>query len=366
MGLFDGITGEAKRNFIARPDEAKSQIVWKYPEKNIRMMTQLTVQPDEVALFIKDGRLEGRLAPGTHQLDTQNIPFLGALLEKFTGGNLFIAELYFVSTRDITGVKFGGPLGELTDPETGLQAGSMVYGAMTVRVEDPLKLVLGMVGTGKVSNEEFLGWFRNQALKVMKDRVGELIVKNKWPLSEVISAHYTQEMEQEVVAGLKAYTDNYGLKIVGLDNFQISIKEEDSEAIKKFRKDMAYSRMAGGFQNYAQGQAMLGAAEGMAKGGGGGGSDGAMQGMGMAMGMGMASMFANQQQQRAQPAPAAAPAAPAAGQMFCSSCGTPGAGKFCAQCGSALAAPAVRACAGCGTQLQAGAKFCPGCGKPAA
>ena len=363
MGLFDGITGEAKRNFIARPDEAKSQIVWKYPEKNIRMMTQLTVQPDELALFIKDGRLEGRLGPGTHQLDTKNIPFLGSLLEKFTGGNLFIAELFFVSTRDITGVKFGGPMGDLTDPETGMQVGSMVYGAMTVRVEDPLKLVLGMVGTGKVTNEEFLGWFRNQALKVMKDRVGEQIVKNKWPLSEVISAHYTQEMEQEVLAGLRSYTDNYGLKIVGLDNFQISIKEEDSEALKKFRKDMAYSRMAGGFQNYAQGQAMLGAAEGMAK--GGGGADGAMQGMGMGMGMGMASMFANSQQRAPQPAPAAAPA-PAPGQVFCSSCGTPGTGKFCAQCGSALAAPAVRKCGGCGTELQAGAKFCPGCGKPAA
>ncbi|RYZ34026.1 MAG: SPFH domain-containing protein, partial [Myxococcaceae bacterium] len=50
MGIFDSIKGEAKRNFIARSDEAKGEIVYKYPEKNVRMMTQLTVDADEVAL----------------------------------------------------------------------------------------------------------------------------------------------------------------------------------------------------------------------------------------------------------------------------------------------------------------------------
>jgi membrane protease subunit (stomatin/prohibitin family) len=360
MGLFDSITGESKRNFIARPDEAKSQIIWKYPEKNIRMMTQLTVMPDEVALFIKDGRLEGRLGPGAHQLDAKSIPFLGALVEKFTGGNLYIAEVFFITTRDIAGMKFGGPMGSLVDPETGFQLDTMVYGSMTMRVEDPLKLVMGLVGTGKSTNEDFLGWYRNQVLKVMKDRVGEQIVKKKWPVSDVISGHYTEELEQEIVAAVKPHTDTYGLRIVGLENFQISIKEEDAETLKKFRKDMAYSRAAGGFQQYAQAQAMLGAAEGMAK--GGGGADGAMAGMGMGMGMGMAGMFANQQAQQRAPA-APSPAAPAAGQVFCSSCGTPGTGKFCAQCGNALAGP--RKCAGCQGDLQAGAKFCPSCGKPA-
>ena len=128
MGLFDTIKGEAKRNFIARADEAKNEIIYKYPEQNIRMMTQLTVDADEVALFVKDGQVEGKLGPGRHTLDTNNIPFLSRLLEKFTGGNLFVAEVYFVSTREFPGVKFGGPIGDVRDPETGLGIGTMVYG----------------------------------------------------------------------------------------------------------------------------------------------------------------------------------------------------------------------------------------------
>ena len=310
MGLFDSIKGEAKRNFIARADEAKGEIIYKYPEKNIRMLTQLTVDADEVALFVKDGKVEGKLGPGRHTLDSKNIPFLGKLLEGFTGGNLFITEVFFISTREHTGVKFGGPIGDVRDPETGLGIGTMVYGDFSIRVTEPEKLVVGLVGMGRSSNEDFLGWFKSQVLKVTKDRIAELLVKKRWALLDVTSGAYTEEIETEVISGVKPHVDTYGLAVVRLGNFHVSIKEEDEATLKKFSKDVAYSRMAGGFQQYAQGQAMLGAAEGMAK-GGGGGSDGAMAGMGMGMGMGMAQMFMNnnQQQRAAQPPPGAEPAA---------------------------------------------------------
>ncbi|QRK04184.1 SPFH domain-containing protein [Archangium violaceum] len=312
MGFFGGIKDEAKRNFIARADEAKGEIVYKYPEKNIRMLTQLTVDADEIALFVKDGKVEGKLGPGRHQLDTSNIPFLSRLVEGFTGGNLFISEVFFVSTREFTGVKFGGPIGDVRDPETGLGIGTMVYGDFSIRVTEAEKLVVGLVGMGRTSNADFLGWFKGQVLKVTRDRIAELLVKKRWPLLDVTSGAYTEEIETEVIAGLKPHVDTYGLTVVRMGNFHVSIKEEDEATLKKLSKDVAYSRLAGGFQQYAQGQAMLGASEGMAK--GGGGSDGALQGMGMGMGFGMAQMFANQQNQQQhhpqqQPPPqAAAPA----------------------------------------------------------
>lgn len=316
MGFFDSITGEAKRNFIARADSAKGEIIYKYPERNVRMLTQLTVDADEVALFVKDGKVEGKLGPGRHQLDTNNIPFLMHFVEKFTGGNLFVAEIFFVSVREIPGIKFGGPIGDVRDPETGLGIGTMVYGDFSLRVTDPEKLVVGLVGMGGGGNQEFVNWFKNQVLKVTRDRIAELLVKKRWPLLDVTSGAYTEEIETEVISGLKPHVDGYGLTVVRMGNFHISIKEEDEATLKKLSKDVAYSRLAGGFQQYAQGQAMLGAAEGMAK-GGGGGSDGALQGMGMGMGFGMAQMFTNQQQQQQQQrppqqAPEAAPAPAAA------------------------------------------------------
>ena len=319
MGIFSSIKNEAKRNFIARPDEAKGQIVWKFPEKNVRTLTQLTVESDEQALFFKDGKIAGTLLAGRHSLEANNIPFLSALLEKVTDGDLFIAEVFFVSLREFTGIKFGGPIGDVRDPETGLAMGTMVYGDFSLKVVAPERLVLGLTGMGQSSNEDFLGWFRNQVLKVTRDRVAELMVKKEWPLLKVTSGAYTEEIEQEVIAGLGPHVESYGIQIVRMGNFHVSIKEEDEATLKKLSKDVAYSRLAGGYQNYAQAQMMMGAGEGMAKGGSGTGE--AMGGMGMGMGFGMAQMFMNQaqgqnapQNQMAQQQAAAAAPPPAAGE----------------------------------------------------
>ncbi len=352
MGLFDSLKQEAQRNFIARSDEAKNDILYAWPERNIRMLTQLTVGADEVALFVKDGTVQGKLGPGKHQLDADSIPFLSRFLESFTGGNLFVAELYFVSTREFPGVKFGGPIGDVRDPETGLGIGTMVYGDFSVRVMDPEKLVVGLVGLRRTSNEEFLAWFKSQVLKVVRDRVAELLVKKKWALLDVTSGAYTEEIEQEVLAGVKPHVDGYGLTVVRMGNFTIGIKPEDEATLKRLTKDQAYSKMAGGFQQYAAGQAMLGAAEGMAKGGDGGGA--MLQGAGLGVGMGMAQML-----QQAQGAPRPAASSPAAPP--CPKCGTPGTGKFCSSCGAPLAV--ALACSKCGGQLAPGSKFCGNCGQ---
>jgi membrane protease subunit (stomatin/prohibitin family) len=353
MGLFDGIKGEAQRNFIARPDEAREFLVYRYPETNIRMMTQVTVQADEVCMFVKDGVVQGVLQPGRHTLDTNNVPFVSKLLEGFTGGNLFMAEVYFVLTRERTGVKFGGPIGELKDPESGLAVGTMVYGEFSVRITNPQKLIVGLIGLHSQGDDQFMGWFKSQVLKIVRDRVAELMVKKGWPLLNVTSGAFTEEIEQVVLQAVTAHVDDYGVHVVKMGNFVVSIAEEDATTLKKFTKDVAYSKLAGGFANYAQSQAVLSAGEGMAKGGEGGGT--ALQGMGLGMGFAMA-------QNMGQRGPAqAAPAATA--MVTCGACGaTVAAGKFCASCGKPLAAAGAQHCTNCGTALPPGAKFCAACG----
>jgi len=227
-----------------------------------------------------------------------------------------------------------------------------------VRVTEPEKLILGLVGLRRTSNEEFLAWFKSQVLKVVRDRIAELLVKKRWPLLDVTSGAYTEEIEQDVIAGFKPHVDTYGLTIVRMGNFTVSIKDEDEATLKRLTKDTAYSKLAGGFQQYAQGQAMLGAAEGMAKGGEGGGGGSALQGAGLGIGFGMAQAF-----QQGQQRPPASPAPTAAAGTPCPHCGTPGTGKFCGNCGQPLA-PVGRKCTECGSDLGPGAKFCGNCGKP--
>ena len=294
MGIFKAFKGEAQRNFIARPDAAKAALIWRHPENNVRMYTQLTVAADEAALFVKDGILQGKLGPGRHSLEAASLPFLSALAEVVTGGNLFIAQLYFVTTREMTGLKFGGPIGEVRDAETGLAAGLMVYGDFSLRVLSPEQLVISWLGLGQPGDEEALGWLKSQVLKTLKDYIAELLVKKQWPLLQVTSGAYTLEIEKEVLSLLPAQLHAYGVEVVRFGNFTLSLKPEDEAVLKRLSKDAAYIKMAGGFQAYAQGQAMLNASEGMAKGGGGAASEG----MGLAMGMGMAQSFMQQAQAR--------------------------------------------------------------------
>src|SRR6185295_966680 len=91
-------------------------------------------------------------------LDASNIPFLGQLIDKFTGGNVFICEVFFVTTRELAQIKFGTSIGDVQDPQTKLRIRLMVYGEFSARVIDPTKLVIGLVGQRATTNEGFIGW----------------------------------------------------------------------------------------------------------------------------------------------------------------------------------------------------------------
>jgi membrane protease subunit (stomatin/prohibitin family) len=185
------------------------------------------------------------------------------------------------------------------------------------------------------------------------------IVQNNWPILGI--AAHTDDLEAETLAKVETHVSSYGVHIVRMGNFTISINDTDEETLKKYRRDVTYSKLAGGFQQYGAGEAMIGLGEGAAKGGGAAGS--AFLGMGVGLGNLVGAM--NQQPQQAAPPapPAQAAPAPAAAAQHCTACGSaysPGA-KFCANCGGAIAAaPAV--CPSCGAQTEPGAKFCAGCG----
>src|SRR5207244_6638082 len=105
MGIFGQ---EVRREFIARPDAAKGQILFKWPDTNIRKLTQLTVEQDELAVFFRDGRIQGTIQPGRVTLDSSEIPFLGILVDAASGGNLVRTAVDFVSTREFPNLPFDG------------------------------------------------------------------------------------------------------------------------------------------------------------------------------------------------------------------------------------------------------------------
>ena len=295
MGIISFIKGGTHQLAIARPDEAKDFWVYKHPDQNIPSHAQLTVDSDEVALFFKDGKYVGSLPPGRHTLDGNNIPFLGLIVQKFTGGDVFICEVFFVNTREMPSIKFGTSIGDVMDPQTQLRVRLMVYGEFSAKVIDPPKLIIGLVGQRATDNEAFLGWFKSQVQKTMKDGVAELIVKQNWPILKVTSGAYTEEIEESTLQHVRKNIEPYGVEIMRFGDFSISMDQADKDRLDKLVERFAYVNASGGmagYQQLAQAEMMMGAAEGMKK----GGDPGAMQGAGIGLGFAMAGQMGNMMQ----------------------------------------------------------------------
>ena len=375
MGLFDGIKGEVQQQFIARPDSSKDLVLYKWPETNIRMLSVLTVQPDEWAYFIKQGAVVGYLQGGQHKLDGAQIPFLGGMIDNLTGGNVLMAELYFVSSREFANNKFGGSMGEVEDPGTGEVIRCGVYGEFVYKVVDPAKLILNLVGTQTISSNDFIiDAIKDQLTKILRATVNGKMKAEQWSLIDVTSGTYTLEFEKTIVEAALAYLEPFGLAITRIEDFLVNMDEADRQRLLDIKDRMAKMRLAGDprYMAAAQTEAMFGAAEGMKQGGDGTSMAGLFVGAGIGQSVAGGIQSGQVQQQATQaaqaeqaaaaapPAPAAAPAA-AVAMITCPTCGTqsPEGTKFCPECGTGLG---PKKCTNCGADLAPGAKFCPECG----
>jgi len=266
-------------------------------------------------VFFRDGTVRGMLKPGVSTLESSEIPFLGDLVDSVTGGNFFKTELYFVSTREFPNLPFGGMVDNVVDPETQLGVGLRVYGDYSLKVVAPDTLIVNLVGTRELlSNDQITDWMRDQLLKVFRQEVVQHINASAWPILGI--AAHNAEIEDEVISGSGVVLSDYGLEVARMGNFVISIKPDDEEALKKYRRDVQYTKLAGSFQAAAAGEAVEGIGEGASKGGGAGGA--ALIGAGLGLGAGIV--------------------APAAAQVACPSCGVmnASASKFCSSCGHSL------------------------------
>jgi membrane protease subunit (stomatin/prohibitin family) len=368
------------REFIAVPDDRKGQLVYKWPDVSIRRFTRAIVNADEVALFVNTGQVVQTMGPGRHQIDADELPGLGILLDAATGGKAYRAELYFVGSREFTGFNFGGRIDDVQDPQTGLIVTLRVFGDYALRIVDPIKLITNLISTVDVTDNSLVSnWVSDQLLKVMRTDITTQIVRNGWPILGLSA--YTPDIEQTVITKANEQLAPYGAAITRMGNFDVNLSPEDSTQLKTLAKDTSYSRLAGSFNQYAAGELALGAGAGMAQGGG------AVTGAFLGAGLGLGGAIAGQPAAPTPPPatgfagggaggyagpppgggavePATQGALPAAGAgATCAACQheNPVGAKFCMDCGQPLVAKTAH-CTQCGTELASGARFCGSCG----
>lgn len=134
---------------IIKYEGDNSTFVWKHPCEDFNSLTQLIVHESQEAIFFMNGQALDLFGPGRYTLETQNIPVLGKMLNKPTGGETpFHCEVYFINKTVQMAIKWGTDSKvRFLDPTYGVPLEIGACGEMNLQVSDARKLLTKIVGT---------------------------------------------------------------------------------------------------------------------------------------------------------------------------------------------------------------------------
>ncbi len=351
---------------VAWDDAQKTgNVMWKVP-RLIRLNDNIVVREDEIAVFYRDGKVLTYFdQPNRYALTDFNAPIVGSLLKYFTGIQQQ-AEVYYLQKRFMDG-KYGSTQPyNFVDPIFGI-VNLRIYGEYRWRVSAPENFINQFVGTFSLeTSDEVEARLKEQLVILVYNALGKM--KSQGLKVTDLAANLTN-IEQVVLSTAPDNFGQYGVEINKISGLTISLPEEVQKAIDT-RSQM--SVLGVNYMQYQAGQAMVDAASNPS------GGNVAGLGVGLGAGIGLGGAVGGQFAQGMYQQPS----------KTCVKCGSliPMSNAFCPNCGAtqpqqmaqqpqqqpqAAAAPAQQQaaaatpkfCDECGTQLNAGAKFCPNCGK---
>ncbi|MBK7427830.1 MAG: SPFH domain-containing protein [Saprospiraceae bacterium] len=287
MGLFDFIKNELVEVIDWIEDDRDTVIhKWPHDKDNIKYGANLIVREAQTALFVNEGVLADTFEPGRFELVTANMPLLTSLKNWDKGfKSPFKVDVYYVSTRQFTGLKWGTPNPIiLRDPEF-KQVRVKAFGVYFIRVKHPDLFFREFAGTARTLKIQEL---EEKLRELVSPKFAEAIANANVSVMDMV-ANYT-ELGDRIAPLLQADFDAFGLE---LTKFQISSTSLPKE-VEEFYDKMTNMNMVGDmnkFQQFQTAQAIENASNN---------PGGAGEGLGMGMGFGMAQTMMQQQQQMQQ------------------------------------------------------------------
>ncbi|QQS08268.1 MAG: SPFH domain-containing protein [Phycisphaerales bacterium] len=262
-------------------DSSQDTLVYRFEryQNEIKYGAKLVVREGQAAVFVNEGAIADVFQPGTYTLETRNLPILATLKGwKYGFNSPFKAEVYFVSTRQFTDLKWGtmNPI-MLRDAEFG-PVRLRAFGTYAVKATDPAALIKEIVGTnGHFTIEGLQEQLRNLIVSRFTDILGE----SKIPVLDL--AANLNELGQFLAKAVEPTFKTYGISVPTVLVENISLPPAVEEALDK-RTSMGVIGNLNAYTQFQAAEAMRDAAKNPS------GTAGA--GMGMGMGFAMANQMA--------------------------------------------------------------------------
>ena len=228
---------------VIKYEGSNEVLVYKHPNEDFTIGSQLIVHETQMAIFFKDGMALDIFGPGRHTLVTNNIPKVRDYMKLGTGGvNVFHAEVYFVNLVTIMGVKWGTDSKvRLFDPASGLHIEIGASGSFNMKVSDPRQLVVKLVGTTDALKKTDIvgasdglacdaGMFRPLIVSSVKTDLARIIKEENINILEVDA--YLDLISQKLKTDINAAMVEYGLTIPEFYVTSIATPDDDPNYIK--------------------------------------------------------------------------------------------------------------------------------------
>jgi membrane protease subunit (stomatin/prohibitin family) len=207
--------------------------VWKHDSETIKFGSQLIVGEGQAAIFVKGGEALDVFGPGTHTLETGNIPFIEKIINiPFGGDTPFTAEVWFVSTTVKRDMKWGTskPI-PLFDKSIGFPISLRAYGKWGVRIAEPRVFLIQFVGSQASANDKKIhDYLIGEVIQKLSDLLAEKI-RDGVPVLE-INAELNELSEQNKDNIGKEFL-KYGIEVVNFNIENINIPKEELDKIQE-------------------------------------------------------------------------------------------------------------------------------------
>lgn len=173
---------------IIKYEGDNSTFIWKHPSEDFNSLTQLIVHESQEAIFFMNGQALDLFGPGRYTLETQNIPKIGKVLNRTTGGETpFHCEVYFINKTEQMSIKWGTDSKvQYIEPTYGFPISIGASGEMSLRAEDSRKLLLKLVGTENfLGQQKLISFFRSFLMTRVKTYIAQVIKANAINIFEI-------------------------------------------------------------------------------------------------------------------------------------------------------------------------------------